>query len=137
TSRAGTEHCRRLTMTRSRRFGEWIVVLLSVASLGAAARDTRLLDAVKTSDRVAIRSLIRQRVNVNTPEGDGTTALHWAARQDDLETADLLIRGGANAKAANIFGVTPLWVACTNGSAAMVERLLKAGADANTAVGEG
>ena len=57
------------------------------------------------------------------------TALHWAAYQDDLETPALLVRAGANAKAANRYGVTPLSLACTNGNAAMVELLLKAGAD--------
>src|ERR1019366_5867217 len=58
----------------------------------------------------------------------------WAARWDDLETAQLLIRGGANVKAANRYNVTPLSLASTNGSAAMIELLLKAGADSNTAL---
>ena len=40
-------------------------------------------------------------------------------------------------KAANQFGVTPLSLACTNGNAAMVGLLLKAGADPNTALPEG
>ena len=59
------------------------------------------------------------------------TALHWAAYQDDLEIAELLVRAGANVKAANRYGVTPLSLACTNGNGAMVELLLKAGADPN------
>ena len=57
------------------------------------------------------------------------TALHWAAYHDDLEIARLLVRAGANVKAANRYGVTPLSLACTNGNGAMVELLLKAGAD--------
>ena len=60
------------------------------------------------------------------------TALHWATYQDDLEMAELLVRAGANVKAANRYGVTPLSLACTNGNGAMVELLLKAGADPNT-----
>ena len=80
-----------------------------------------------------MRALLQQRVDVNTPEADGTTALHWAAHRDDLDTVDLLIRAGANVKAANRYGVTPLSLACENGNAAIVERLLKAGADPNTA----
>lgn len=59
---------------------------------------------------------------------DGATPLHWAAHSDDLATADRLIRDGADVNAANEYGVTPLSLACTNGSAAMVEKLLNAGA---------
>ena len=46
------------------------------------------------------------------------TALHWAAYQDDLGIAGLLVRAGANVKAANRYGVTPLSLACTNGNPA-------------------
>ena len=53
------------------------------------------------------------------------------------ETVELLIRAGANVKAANRYGVTPLWLACMNGNAAIIEMLLKAGADANTVLPEG
>ena len=49
-------------------------------------------------------------------EADGTTALHWAVRADDLELVRLLLRAGANARAANRYGVTPLQLAATNGS---------------------
>jgi ankyrin repeat protein len=58
----------------------------------------------------------------------GATPLHWAAHWNDLETADRLIHEGANTNAANEYGVTPLQLACENGSAAMVGKLLSAGA---------
>jgi len=81
-----------------------------------------------------VRELLKQRVDVNAPEGDGATALHWAARRDDQAIADLLIRAGARANVVNDLGVTPLHLACTNRSAPMVERLLAAGANANAAL---
>ena len=65
---------------------------------------------------------------------DGTTALHQAADRDDLPAAQRLVRAGADVKAANRYGVTPLSLACTNGNAAMIELLLQAGADPNAAL---
>jgi len=110
------------------------VVALSMVSVRAAGPDALLADAAEKMDRAAIRTLLRQRVDVNTPQVDGMTALHWASYQDDLETAALLVRAGANVKAANRYGVTSLSLACTNGNVAMVELLLKAGADPNAAL---
>lgn len=100
--------------------------------LVAASSDARLAEAAKRMDRAAIRTLLDQRIDVNSAQVDGTTALHWAANREDAETARLLLDRGANAKAANRYGVTPLSLACLNRTAAIVELLLKAGADANT-----
>ena len=107
-----------------------VAPLLPMAAF-AGSGDLRLVDAAKNQDRDAVRSLLKQRVDVNSPEADGATALAWAAHWDDMETADLLIRAGANVNAANTYGVTPLSLACTNQNAAMVEKLLKSGANPN------
>ena len=109
-----------------------IAVLLSATGLLAAAIDAPLADAAEKKNQAAIRTLLEKRTDVNAPQVDGMTALHWAAYQDDLETVELLVRAGANVKAANRYGVTPLSLACTNGNEAMVGLLLKAGADPNT-----
>jgi len=114
-----------------------VLALLLLASFESAAADLRLIDAARTSNSAAVQALLRQRVDVNASEPDGTTALHWAARLEDLQTAELLIRSGANVKAVNRYGVSPLHLACTNGNSAMVEALLKAGADANAALPDG
>lgn len=108
------------------------LLLLPASMLQAAG--ARLADAVMKQDKVLVRSLLKQSADVNTPQTDGTTALHWAARWNDLETAALLIQAGANAKAANRGGAAPLYLAAVNGSAAMLEVLLKAGADPNGAL---
>lgn len=86
---------------------------------------------------VSLAGAQQERVDVNAPQPDGTTALHWAADADDPEVVELLIRAGADVKAANRYGVTPLWLACINGNAALIEMLVKAGADANTVLPEG
>jgi uncharacterized protein len=110
------------------RFG---ALLCSTVLLFGARSDAPLADAAKRMDRAAVRAMLEQKLDVNATQVDGTTALHWAANQDDLETAQLLIGAGANVKAANRYGVTPLSLACTNGNGPMVELLLKAGADPN------
>jgi ankyrin repeat protein len=93
-----------------------------------------LAEAAEKLDRAAIRALLKQHADVNVPQADGMTALHWAAYHDDLDIAGLLLRAGANARAANRYGVTPLAMACTNGSAGMIGLLLNAGADPNAAL---
>jgi ankyrin repeat protein len=105
-------------------------VLLS--SLGVSAAGTSLADAIKSGNREAIRTLVRNPADVNAVAVDGTTALHWAVRANDLETTDLLIRAGAKVSVMSRYGVTPLSLAALNANAAIVERLLKAGADANS-----
>jgi ankyrin repeat protein len=117
--------------------GWWMVSLLSVASFAASTSDLDLPRAAKNQDKDAVRALLKQRADVNTPQGDGSTALHWAAHWDDRDTAGLLLGAGANVNAANDLGVTPLYLACANGSAAMVQTLLAAGANPNAAAATG
>jgi len=114
-----------------------LAVMLSVAGLGAADGGLQVVEAVKHGNRQALGTLLKQRVDVNAPEADGMTALHWAVRGNDLETTQLLIRAGANVKAANRYGLTPLSLAATNGNAGVIEMLIKAGADPNVALADG
>ena len=79
----------------------------------------------------AVRALLQQKANVNAPQADGATALHWAAYRNDVTIADTLIAAGANANARTREGASPLSLAAINGSAPMIEQLLKAGADPN------
>jgi ankyrin repeat protein len=115
----------------------WISLVFAVAAWAGNSPDTRLVDAAAKPDTEAVRKLLSEHIDVNTPQADGTTALHWAAHWDDREMADLLIRAGANPKTTNAYGGTPLSEACTNSDAVMIEKLLKAGADPNARSSEG
>ncbi len=107
-----------------------------VCQVGLAA-DLRLIQAVKAQDETSVRAFLKQHADVNAQQGDGATALHWAANLDNFAIADLLIRAGARVDAANDLGSTPLHLACTNRSAAMVDRLLEAKANANAKLLDG
>jgi ankyrin repeat protein len=115
----------------------WLCLpLVSLAPL-VAEGDARLARAARIQNDNELRLLLRQGVDVNTPEPDGATALHWAAHWNDLNAAQSLIDAGAKVNARNELGMTPLLVACSNGSAQMIEKLLGAGADANIPAPDG
>jgi ankyrin repeat protein len=88
-------------------------------------------------DLAGVRAAIATQKDVNAPQVDGTTALHWASTLDDADTVRALLKAGANAKVANRYGITPLAQACENGNAEIVKMLLEAGADANAPHAEG
>ena len=97
----------------------------------AAAQEALLVDAVQRGDTPAVRSLLAGNADVNATQGDGATALHWAAYRNDAETVTALIRAGADVRPANDHGVTPLALAARNGNAGIVAQLLTAGVDPN------
>ena len=104
-----------------------------VARASAATADTRLADAARNHDLTAIKTLLAQKLDPNVPGNDGTPALHWIVRVDDLDTAKLLLQSGANATLPNRYGLAPLSIAAGNGNAAMIAALVEAGADPNAA----
>src|SRR5499427_1485778 len=107
-----------------------LVAALYPSTTFAGASDAA--DAAQKKDLAGLRALVQRKADVNAAQPDGTTALHWAAVWNNDEAVTLLLRAGANAKARNRYGATPLSEAVSAGSAAMVEALLKAGADAKT-----
>jgi ankyrin repeat protein len=107
------------------------VLLVTVVVPGRAAGKSDVADAASRGDVAAVRALIAQKSDVNAPQADGATALHWAVFKGHKELVDILLKAGANPKAANREGSTPLWIASVNGDAAIVEALLTAGADPN------
>ena len=114
-----------------RKFVTAIAVLLAGTSMMVAA-DTTLLDAAESGDRAtALRLLNAKGTNVNALGPDGTTAVMYAAANDDLELVRGLIKAGANVKLKNQFGTSALAEAAIIGSAPIIDALLKAGADPN------
>ena len=114
----------------------FLVVLLTVAAGPAIAYsgavDAPIANAAMRGDIESVRSLLGRSADVNAPQGDGTTALHWAAYREDLEMARLLIEAGANVGVETRLGdLTPMLMASKNGNADMLELLLEAGSDAN------
>ncbi|HEV3330033.1 MAG TPA: ankyrin repeat domain-containing protein [Bryobacteraceae bacterium] len=107
------------------------VVLWLLPVFGMAAGRSEIADALMRNDKAAVRQLVEQHADVNAPQPDGATALHWAVFRSDKEMVEFLLHAGANAKAANREGATPLWLASINGDAAIIAALLNAGADAN------
>src|SRR5688572_2403576 len=104
-----------------KRFGAIGLAMLVAASIPAGTARSPLADAAEKQDRATIRTLLKQKADVNAPQADGMTALHWAAYLDDLEIAKLLAEAKADVKATNRHGVTPLSLACQNGNTAIVE----------------
>ena len=105
--------------------------LLLASVVAHAAVPSPVANAAMKRDRSAVAALIAQKADVNAPQVDGATALHWAVYYDDVEMVDRLIRAGARVALANRHGATPLTLACINGNARGIERLLKAGAEPN------
>src|SRR5688572_7898498 len=108
-----------------------VLLAAAVAVSAQAPSKSPVADAAMRGDLAAVRTLIGQKADVNAPQGDGATALHWAAFHGNREMATVLMRAGGSPKAANREGVTPLWLASVNGDETMIKALIEGGADAN------
>ncbi len=112
-----------------RRLTIGILAVAMSATLGAMA-ESPVADAAARGDREAVKSLLKQAADVNAAQGDGMTALHWAAMNGDLELAQMLIFAGANVRATTRLGsYTPLYLASQQGHGTIIQALVKAGAD--------
>ena len=110
----------------------WIALLLLSSALRAGEVTAPVADAAEKNDAAAVRALLEEGSDINLPQVDGTTALHWAVYHDEDDLTPLLIKAGADVEAVNRYGVPPLSIACMNGNAKIVEVLLDAGADPQT-----
>jgi len=114
------------------------VAALFLTALMYAAPATSVVDAAMQGNKDQVRALLKDGADVNTAQGDGMTALHYAAMKHDVDLAKMLLYAGANVKATTrIGGYTPLLIASREGDAPMLDALLGGGADANNATTNG
>jgi uncharacterized protein len=117
-----------------------LVGLLAAGAVRAAAlqSESAVADAAMRAEWTAVRALLEKGADVNAAQGDGMTALHWAARQGEVATAAMLLHAGANVRATTrLGGYTPLLLASQMGHAPVIELLVKARADAKSASANG
>ena len=128
-------------MKGHRGLGVWLLLpgfALAAGAFAAARADSPVLSAAKRGDVEALRSELRSGGDVNAAEGDGFTALHWAAKRGDAELAGVLIAAGADLRATTRLGAhQPLHVAAAAGEAEVAEALLAAGAPASAPTATG
>lgn len=106
--------------------------------LTAQQGPTAVVEAAMQGRRDTVRTLLKDGADVNAAQGDGMTALHWAAMKNDVELAQMLVYAGANVRATTrLGGYTPLLLAAKHGGAPLVSVLLKAGADPKAATSTG
>src|SRR3954469_12143124 len=97
-----------------------------------AVGSSPVADAASRGDIAAVRALLKQAADASAAQGDGMTALHWAAQRNDAELTSVLLTAGANLRATTRLGAyTPLHLASEAGASAVIKALVAAGADVN------
>jgi ankyrin repeat protein len=115
-----------------------IRILLLALALTTMPEPAPVADAAMKGDLGTVRLLIGRGADVNAAQGDGMTALHWAAERGDSAMAAVLLSAKANVRAVTRIGdYTPLHIAARTGNAAVVKTLLDAGSDAKALTATG
>jgi ankyrin repeat protein len=107
-----------------------VTLALAMSAVVMAQVAAPVAAAAKRGDRDAVKALLQKGADANAPEGDGMTALHWAAERGDVPMIEMLAYAGANTGATTrLGGYTPLHLASRAGHAAAVRALVAAGAN--------
>lgn len=108
------------------------VLCLSLLAASTPAPESPVADAAMRRDVDAVRALLKEGADVNAAQGDGMTALHWAAMNGDAALTDVLLKAKANLNASTRLGsYTPLHLATREAHAEVAKKLIEAGGDVN------
>ena len=112
--------------------------LLLTILIAAAPSDSPVADAAQRGDVDGVRQLLQRGADVNAAQGDGMSALHWAAKSGDVEMAQILIYAGASPAAiTRLGGYTPLLLAAESGRSDVLSTLLAGGSNVHATTSTG
>jgi ankyrin repeat protein len=115
-----------------------VLLAMFCAAVAAAATESPVADAAMARDAAAAKKLLKSGADVNAAQGDGMTALHWAASNNDADLAQMLLYAGANVRATTrLGGYTALHLASKAGHVPVMKALLDRGAAAGAATTTG
>ena len=101
--------------------------ILGLAALfWVAMPESPVADAAMRGDTATVRELLMEGADVNAAQGDGMTALHWAARRGDEEMVTMVLYAGANVSAGTRIGdYTPLHFASQSGKVSILRKVAR------------
>jgi ankyrin repeat protein len=106
-----------------------LLLLLGGSAAAVAAEPAGLVEAARAGQAARVQELLAAGSPAAATTSDGTTALHWAAHNEDIELVRALLKAGVPVRARNDYGATPLSEAAVSGNAPLLKVLLDAGAD--------
>ena len=107
----------------------------AVDAATAATHETALMWAVAGRHRDVVRALVGRGAGVHPQPGQAFSPLLAAARNGDVESAEVLVAAGARVDETGADGAHPLAYAVVAGQSAFAHFLLERGADPDGAVG--